>query len=98
MKISTEYPTCKKDNLLLSVITKSVQTTKKSVIDIPLIVKIHLILQFRGRFRGGARGVRPPYFLQSLRRDEKNFSDLTFVRGYVNHFRDCFLLNWNCFI
>ena len=52
MKISTEYPTFKKDNTLLSVITKSVQTTKKSVIGIPLIVKIHLILQFAARGRG----------------------------------------------
>ena len=62
MKISTEYPTFKKDNMLLSVITKSVQTTKKSVIGIPLIVKIHLILQFRGEFRGVARGPRPLIF------------------------------------
>ena len=59
MKISTEYPTFKKDNMLLSVITKSVQTTKKSVIGIPLIVKIHLILQFAARGKGKESLQRP---------------------------------------
>ena len=70
MKISTEYSTFKKDNTLLSVITKSVQTTKKSVIGIPLIVKIHLILQFAARGRGKESLQRPlinfhSYFAQT---------------------------------